>query len=204
MLSPTSLWPKNQNQYHLYVDKIFKQFFPRQKIRIKMGTLGTFHDQKEPFQVNQKYLWMVFSFLSVCLSSYKYLSLSVFMLRWKLSNLARLVIYWGDGSNTASPWPDQRQVTLRFYMVTVPQCYQAPLYRPRMTDNFQVGFINSDSELYSPDVDRGVETRTFNITDELGTIQHVFSGHVIKMKKARKIKFIVNMMTYRNFDFVFW
>ena len=55
-----------------------------------------------------------------------------------------------------------------------------------LTDHFKVGFINSDSELYSPDVDRGVETRTFNITDELGTIQHVFSGKVIKIKKKLK------------------
>ena len=60
----------------------------------------------------------------------------------------------------------------------------------RSKDDFKVGFINSDSELYSPDVDRGVETRTFNITDELGTIQHVFSGQVIKI--TRKIQFIDN------------
>ena len=58
------------------------------------------------------------------------------------------------------------------------------MYRLGLTYDFQVGFINSDSELYSPDVDRGVETRTFNITDELGTIQHVFSGQDIKVKKC--------------------
>ena len=55
--------------------------------------------------------------------------------------------------------------------------------RERWNDIIQVGFINSDSDLYSADVDRGVETRTFNITDELGTIQHVFSGAVIKTIK---------------------
>ena len=39
----------------------------------------------------------------------------------------------------------------------------------------QVGFLSSDIELYSSEAEKGVECRTFNITDELGMIQHVFS-----------------------------
>ena len=39
----------------------------------------------------------------------------------------------------------------------------------------QVGFLSSDEELYSAEAEKGVECRTFNITDELGMIEHVFS-----------------------------
>jgi len=39
----------------------------------------------------------------------------------------------------------------------------------------QVGFLGSDEELYSAEADKGVECRTFNITDELGMVEHVFS-----------------------------